>query len=749
MRDADRPAPAPLTFSRPISSTIPAILFCLAALFAYAGPAHAQGIVAKGPPVRLKTHRVDARIDGRIARVAVEQTFANTGPTEQEGVYLFALPRDAVVGELSLTVGDKTLEGEVLDAAHARAIYRAIVRKKRDPAMLEYVGRGLFRARVYPIPARGEVTVRLTYREVLRDDAGSAAWRYPLATDGLNHTPTDVAIVNVIVTGERELRTLRSPSHKIAVTRKDARTAVAKCAVENFRHKADFVLLLGRGGGDIAFTLASGKPSGRAGTFFAVLSPRTVWADTKVAPRDIVYVLDTSGSMNGGKLEQAKRALQQGITMLREEDRFNVIEFATDVRPFRRELIAATPANKKAAATWIAARVAGGSTALADAIDTSLALTKADEERLSMVVLLTDGRPTVGERDGNVILKRALQANRGGARVFTFGVGSDLDVRLLDRLAEKTRGVREYVGAHERIDSVVARFFQSVDQPVLTGLTLETSEGVEGVYPRPLRDLFAGGEIVLLGRYAKPGPIELTLRGMRGKEKVTYVFRGTLSGRDDDTGLERIWAQRKVAYLLDHVRLHGANAELVTEIRALAIRHAFVTPYTAHLAAEGGGTGVSSGPLHFASRKGGRGGGGGHGGAFRGPNGGIPPNLRDPSDPMPPPPPPSAPSGPTTPGMPRDSVSASKSLKKAKDSARAETHMHVRTIGSRVYHYTTKKRWVDAAWDGKKKPTCIETFSDEYFDLLDKHPKLARVLALGTHVVFVLDGVVYEVKPAS
>jgi len=438
-----------------------------------------------------------------------------------------------------------------------------------------------------------------------------------------------------------------------------------------------------------------------------------------------------------------------------------VIEFASETKRFRPGLVPADEAHRAAARAFVEKRVAGGGTALAGAIGEALAqaATATDakdggEGRLALVVLLTDGRPTVGERDGDAILRHAVGANAGGARVFTFGVGRDLDVRLLDRLAQKTGGVREYVGEHERLDAVVTAFFRTVDRPVLTDVTLTASEGVGSLYPKQSRDLFAGAEVVVLGRYEKPGPVELTLRGKRAGRDVTFVFRGTLSEHEDDAGLERIWAQRKVAYLLDHVRLHGENEELVDEIRALATRHAFVTPYTAHLVVEPGARRriTSSTPLHFDS-SGRRGSGGGHGGAFRGPNGGVPPGLRDPSDPQPAPPPASdaggrPPSGPTTPGMPSPPpVDASKALKEAKESDRAGARLWTRTVNGRLFRYTTRDRWVDAAWDGKREPIRIETFSEEFWDLLEAHPELAKVLALGKRVVFLHEGEVYEVAP--
>lgn len=723
----------------------------LGILLLLASVSFANGIlVDQGTPVRLCEHRVTATVKDRVAGVIVEQVFRNEGDRQLEGTYLFPLPRGAAVDGFAMTMGDRLVEGQVVDADDARAIYNAIVRKRRDPGLLEYVGRSLFQARVFPILPKSEIRIRLTYRQVLPEDAGRIEFRYPLGTDPLNGAAVDSILVDVRFESTVDLKSVFSPTHRVGVTRPDARSARVVYEAGRRRESRELVVHFGRSEEDVGFSLLSTKPADRDGTFLAVLAPGLKLDAEDIAPKDVVYLIDTSGSMRGEKLAEAKRALRTGVELLRDGDRFDVVGFSDVAVAFKGEMVPKTPATSRDANAWIDALLAGGGTALDDALTYALSL-PGEEGRLRQVVLITDGRPTIGVREPDVILANAKKANRAQARVFTFGVGHDLDVGLLDRIAEATNGAREYVEPHESIDAVTTRFFRLTEQPVLTDVRLETGGGIAQVYPRRMPDLFVGGQVVLLGRYAKAGVRKLTLRGMHRGKPVAYEYDADLAAGDAEPYLERMWAQRKVAFLLDEIRLHGADPELVDEVKRLATLHGIVTPYTAGLVVAPGERPASSRPLRFTS-------GGGLGGSFRGPSGGVPPGLRSPSDQNTPPRPPSdagspgAATGPTTPSGPttrpvKRSITTSKDLKRRKEEARITPESYVRSVEGKTFRWTTKKRWVDSAWDGEEETTKVEAFSDEYFELLEKDDRIARYLALGEHVVFVHEGTVYEVTP--
>ncbi len=613
----------------------------------------------RGSPVVLASHRVTAVLHDRLADVTVEQTFRNRSDARLEGVYLFPLPDGAVVARFAMTMGDRMVEGQVIAAAEARKVYESIVRRRRDPGLLEYAGRGLYRASVFPIEPRGEIRVRLTFQEVLAQDAGTLEFRYPLATDRLNGEPVESVAIDLRIESDADVKAIYSPSHAVVVTREGERKAHVTWSRANARQDRDFLFYVGRSPDGVGFSLASDKSGTDDGTFLAVLAPRVTVPAGERAPKDVVFVLDTSGSMEGEKIRQARKAISAGIEILRPIDRFNLITFSTSVVPWRDGLVAAEAETKRGARQWLESRPATGGTDIDGALREALAARS--EGRLLLVVFVTDGLPTVGESDPDTIVRRATDANLSHARVFTFGVGSDLNVNLLDRVAEGTGGARDYVTGGEDLELSTGRFYAKVSDPVLADVHVDLGAGVYDVFPRRIPDLFAGGQVVLFGRYREGGARKITLTGTVAGKPVVFESTGTLRADPGPAFLPRLWAQRKVAFLLDEIRLHGPSDELTKEVVRLATRFAIVTPYTSGLV-------VEDAELEGALAQGPptpRGGGHGAGGQFRGPGGSAAGGMRSPTDPTPPPsapptftpaspgapvpPPPTTPTDPSTP----------------------------------------------------------------------------------------------------
>ena len=344
-----------------------ALLLALTVGIAHTGDARASGLLVagtadgrpvahpEGPPVTIRTHRVTARIDERVAHVEVEQVFRNHTNERLEGTYLFPLPEGASVSAFAMTMGEKLVQGEILEARKARAIYEGIVRRQRDPGLLEYVGRGLFRARVFPIEPRGDVTVKLSFQQVVPESAGTMEFRYPLATDRFHGGAVQTAVVDVAISSRAAIRTIYSPSHSIAVVREDPTRARVTYENAGGNQRRDFVLYVGRSAADVAFSLLSHKPAGERGTFLSIFAPPIAPPSTERLPKDVVYVLDTSGSMKeDGKLEQARRALEHGVRTLAAGDRFNIVSFSSGIVPFRDTLVEATRETKRAAGHFLA-----------------------------------------------------------------------------------------------------------------------------------------------------------------------------------------------------------------------------------------------------------------------------------------------------------------------------------------------------------------------------------------------------------
>lgn len=765
-----------------------ALLTSLGALAVAAPPAHANGILVTDPgtgpvvidppgrrvpppvppsrwsPVRLKSHRVSGHVIDQTAEVTVEQTFHSDADRQLEGTYLFPLPEGAAVGKFAMTMGGKMVEGAVIEANEARRVYQSIVSRRRDPGLLEYMGRGLFQARVFPIEPRQDLTIRLTFQMVLRDDAGTVEFRYPLASDRLNGQPVEEVVVDVKVESGVDIKTVWSPSHEVAIAREGERKARVSFERQGRKQDKDFLLYVGRSPDAVGFSLVSTRPAGEDGTFMAVFAPRQQAGQDEIVPKDVVYVIDLSGSMNDdGKIDQARRALKQGVALLRNGDRFNLVGFSTSINPFKQVLIEANAASRAEAAAWIDGLVAGGGTNIEAGLEASL--TGLAGSRLPLVVFVTDGRPTVGERNVEALLKKAQGWNTSRARIFTFGVGNDLDVGLLDRLAEGTNGTRDYVSPGEDLELVTGRFFTKVDRPVLSDVTVELGSGVTDVYPQRIPDLFAGSQVVLFGRYKESGKRTLLLRGKVGGKDVVHEHVGTFSDGPGAAWLPRLWATRKVAFLLDDIRLRGEARETVDEVIRLATRWAIVTPYTAGLVVEDSELQDGRGN-RWERRQGDRPDlpGSTLGGLL--PRDGAAPSAPAPmpsgggSGPMLPPttPPPASAGAPVEAAKRQSEDLKARKEAAGEDKAKDDDGLAgvrdlVRTVGAKSFlrkkgGVDSDARWVDTAWDGKKPTTKVEAWSDAWMALMAKGDDVAQILALGERVVFVLGDVVYEVVPA-
>jgi len=572
-------------------------------LLSLAGNAWAQGIVLDRRPIvvppprptprvvdriRLQEHRVLIRIVDQAARVEVERVFFNPNPWPAEGVYLFPLPEKAAVSKFTLSMGGRQVPGELLDANRAREIYRRIVHRRRDPGLLEYAGRRLLRARIFPIPPRGQARITLAYEQLLNPVGGVLELVYPLKSDRFAPGPVKVS-GKIEVHAEAGVQTLFSPTHKLDVVKQGPQDAVASFEESRFSADRDLRLLFTLGRRNFGLALASHKPPAEDGTFLMLIAPHTGFGGGKVMPKDIVFVVDTSGSMGergGRKIAQAKSALAYALGRLGKNDRFNVIAFSTEARAFRDQPVPATTENLAAAQTYVKGLEATGGTAIDDALKLALQV-KRTTGRVPIVFFLTDGQPTIGPSDPKTILADTAAANRAGARIFVFGVGNDVNTVLLTELARRNRGTGHFVSEQESIELKVSALYEKVAAPVLADATL-TVGGAEvyDLYPRRVGDLFKGQQLAIVGRYRKPGPCLVTLKGKVGKKEVSYVYEGILQSRAEREDIARLWAVRKVGFLLDEIRRNGENRELVETIKRLGTRYGIVTPYTSFLVVE-------------------------------------------------------------------------------------------------------------------------------------------------------------------
>lgn len=592
----------------------------LLAVAAIGGPAWGQGVIVPPPGVRgwpfsVKSVRVRATIRDSVAETSVEQVFVNNTQAEQEGTYLFPLSDGATVTSFSLMAGDRVLEGRILSKDEARGVYESIVRKRRDPALLEYAGRAMFRASVFPIPPHGERTLTVRYAEVIKPAGTCRRFLYPLSTGRFSVRPIGDMSVTVQLQTTVPLKTVYSPSHDVSVRRIDDHRATASWESRSDYPERDFLLFYGTGAEDVGLSALTYSTGPNTGYFVLVAAPRFEVPRERVLPKTVVFVLDRTGSMQAaGKLDQARAALRYCLSHLSPRDRFDVITFNEGADRLFPAMRAASTENVDKARAFIADVEASGGTNIGEALSSAYGLLRGETGGQKMIVFLTDGLPTIGETDPNRILA-SVESWRTGervvsdrpvappkpavpVRVFAFGVGYDVNVEFLDRLASENHGDTGYVRPEEKIEGIVDPFFAKVASPVLTDVRM-SCQGVEvaDVFPKDLPDLFQGSQVVIAGRYKGSGMGSITLTGYAGGKSYTFRLDSAIGPEAATSSLvPRIWAIRKIGYLIDALRLHH-DQEVIDEIVRLSKDFGIVTPYTSYLADERQDTGITPMPL--------------------------------------------------------------------------------------------------------------------------------------------------------
>jgi Ca-activated chloride channel family protein len=591
------------------------------------GPAtaHGRGILIpvdkSVPPLAMLNHLVKIRIEDQVAVTRVEQTFRNHTDRALEATYVFPVPRGASLRQFSLWVNDHEQPGELIEAAKARQIYTDIVRRTQDPALLEYMDGNLLRLRIFPVPPHGDQRVALSFTAVASEEAGLIEYVYPLRTSARAAQTLEKFSLDVDIHSQHPILNVYSPTHAITLTRASNSTATVKFEQAQATLDRDFRLYYSVGDQDVGLTALAQRPqAGEAGFVMLLLSPKVDVSPSQIIPRDMVLVLDTSGSMRGAKMDQARKALQYCLANLGPRDRFGLINFATTVNRYNDGLVDATSEQLESARHWVDQLEATGGTAIDDALSAALQMRTTDAERAFTIVFFTDGCPTIGETNPERILKNVAARNSANTRIFTFGVGDDVNATMLDELALGTRAQSTYVRPTEDIQAKVSGLYAKISHPVLTNLKLTAEKDVQlsEIYPPQLPDLFQGGQLVVLARYRGQGSVALRLTGTCGKDRREYVYELKFPEKttEDRSYVEHVWARRKVGYLLDQIRANGEKKELVDETVALAKKYGIATPYTSYLVVPDGPVPLAQGRDAQATPYGFGGGGFGGGGSL-------------------------------------------------------------------------------------------------------------------------------------
>jgi Ca-activated chloride channel family protein len=698
-------------------------------------PAGADGIIIVDPPpgvdVRLdqslaiKYHHVDIQIKDQVATTRVDQVFVNDNPWTAEGTYIFPLPEGAAVSDFVMWVDGKAVHGEILEADEARTIYDDVVRRMKDPALLEYVGRKALKASVFPIPPGEERKIELEYSQILPVENGLVHYIYPLSTERFSSRPLEDLVVRAQIESREPLKAVYSSRHEVSIDREDDYHALLGLEQSDVLPDRDFELFYTISSEKIGLNLLSFKEEGQDGFFLLLAAPDVKVNEEEIVVKDIILVLDTSGSMQGEKMDQAKEAARYVLDHLNPLDRFAIVSFATTTRSFSPSLEPAAQADK--GKDFLDRLEAMGSTDINRAMIEAVGL--AEEVRPTTLIFLTDGLPTEGVTVTGAILDNVAREAPDNVRIFSFGVGDDVDTDLLDQVSLDHGGASTYVRPGEEIDEEVSAFYRKVKMPVLSDLSLDWGDIiVDQVYPQRIPDLFAGSQLIMLGRYREGGPAKITLKGMVNQEERSYTYED-LSFRKEggDDFIPRLWATRAVGYYLTQIRLYGEKQEWIDSIVSLSTRYGIITPYTSFLVQE----------KDIFSDK------------------GREEAISDFEEEMA-----AAAAEPAFGEAAVEKAVYQKSLSAAPVGAAVPVNMSVSTgidgtskmvrvsevlknVGSKTFLWRNDT-WIDTTFDRSMKTKKVAFLGEEYFDLISQVPVLGSYFALGERVIVVHEGQAYE-----
>lgn len=702
---------------------LPALLLAAGLLFSaaplQAGPIFIPGRLegtqftqAPGVPcpcytIRFSTTTVTVELDA--ARVEVEEII--DGPEKAiPAVCLIPLPDGVDGASIRVSWGKAGAEPHVLrdatflDAAKAQAMYTTIARGGLTK-LLAFTGRPAILVPTVDLGGTGKLTI--TFALAIQSTQGVHGLTCPMPAAGYAAGPVERATVTVHLTHKDPLRSIFSPTHTTTVTRKSPTEATATVKADRWTGLDDFRLYWAADRDALGLRVLAYRGTDKEDGFFLLLGHPAGAAAERAVLKDVLLVMDTSGSMRGEKIEQARAALDYCIQRLDPTDRFNIVTFGTDVKTFRNDLVNVTPENRRVARAFVENVVAHGQTNIAGGLQKALAGTAA-AGRERIMIFVTDGAPTVGERAPEKIVEQVTKRNTSSTRIFVMGVGHDVNAHLLDRLAELTDGSSEYVAPKEELDAKVAALYDRLAHPVLSGVRVSFgASGAKSVLPSKVPVLFKGSEIMMVGRYQNGGRHTFTIGGTLAGKPVQYTCAANLptgAGEASNEFLAPLWAARQIGYLLQEIRLHGANKELVEEVVRLSKQYGIVTEYTDFIAAAGPGAKVADvlaeagNRLNMARQE--------QAGQWA-----VNQAFND--------------------RQLQSRIVAGGAANYYRDRRGKDTNFaNITLLGQRAF-YLQDGQWVDAEEAGTRKTRVVKILSPEYFELLKKDPTFARAQQLG------------------
>ncbi len=676
-------------------------------------------------PLNIDRYHIRTTVNNQLTKTKIEQTLTNPNNFDVNGYYIFPISDDETFTNFALYIDGRHATGELLDKEESRMHYESMICEGYYTGFWEHLGTRAFLADVPRMQANSEVHIQFEYSQIVHPENDFVKYMYPLSLAKSDSGWIADLLIEMEIESESELKTIYSPSHEVVINRKDDNHVSIRYKGEDIDPDDNFECYYSISDDNFGITLITHRANkDEDGYFMLLISPKYEVNKTGVIEKDFIFVLDHSGSMARRKIEQAKAALRYCVQNLNDGDRFNIILFNTDItsladRLNRREewingehghgfavlphkLIDVEDGREKTL-DFIEGIDARGGTNINEALLTALAEIP-DPNRPWVIVFLTDGCPTVGVRNEARILENVAQANGNRSRIFVFGVGGDVNFRLLDKMAVDNGGSYDYVKPDEDVEIAVSSLFRKINDPVLVNVELDFGQIItKELSPRKIPDMFREEQFKLFGRYENHGDTVLKLRGDVGSELQEFSKQVHFSQLEMDYDfLPHLWAQRRVADLVDEAALNGRSSELNAEIERLCTKYGVETPDISFVVAEDGLL-----RSQYQSRI----------------------STAYSSD------------------RPKDeAMMRGKEMKRIKEVRSRQQYNDRKTIGRKTFR-RIREIWVDIKYDGQSELKRIEFGSEEYFHLADLSYDMAKCLKLHPPMIICHNGVDYEITP--
>lgn len=671
-------------------------------------------------PLEVLNHNVKVKIDNNISETIIDQTFYNPLKRTLEGEYIFPIPKNAVIKRFSMFINGREVKAELLEKNKARRIYERIVRKMKDPALLEYYKNNMFRVRIYPINPGEKKRIKISYTQFLKFSNFTYEYVYPLNTEKFSSKPIKDVSLYADVKSDFDIVNIYSPVFKSDIIKKSNKHYKVGFEQKNVKPDKDYKLYYTIKKSEIMANLLTYKRKNKNGYFILSMFPPLDYS--KRMNKNLIFVLDTSGSMSGEKIEKAKEALKFCINNLSRGDYFEIIRFSSESEALFKILVKADKSNKTKAIEFVDSFEAVGGTNFEMSLNQAFLIKKRNKLPVN-VVFITDGHPTVGMRRFDDIVKLVKKNNKSRFRIFSFGVGYDVNAVLLDKISDITKGYSSYIKPDQDLEVKISDFFKKISSPAFSDLRFD----IKGVkiykyYPENLPDLFYNSRIMIVGRYKGNGNALIKLSGIFKNKRRDFEFDVKFEENTERDFIPQLWANRRVAHLLTLLRTDYNNKELKDEVVYLSKKYGILNKYTGMLVLEK----EESSPVRDVDA-------GVEGGIHD-----IYPDVLFKSK------------------KGESAVKMSESLKVlASSPVVARKEYRDKVDGKKImkyvfnrYFYKKGKFWVDSLIKSDKtyKKHRIKFLSKEYFGLIKSSKEVAEILSIGKNVKLLYKGIIYIIS---